>query len=372
MNIVEYISPFRANRAEMSEVQKTCFDKIERRLDNCEYVDVGGYNSYIFAYMSRKLDSVWKVKHADILLPRFENIKKHYKYEVLYNYASIWFKDLLLLKGDYQGALDSFTVLDPRKIYTMHANSVLNIKFHLGINISPVELLCINNNITKTGQSYFNEILEYSEMLLKRHRETKGEDFLKFIGDKYNELRVHELQVFSGYMDYLGGRDFNAGTLSELYYKQPYAIKAFEFYKIKEFNDFSLEVCRDAENAVREDKGLPKVGEGWVSETELYYLVKYRYSDVDVIIHYTDDWLGGQHLDIFIRDLNIAFEYQGRQHFEPVEFFGGEEAFKEVQKRDKEKKEKCKKKGIRLFYVLENYDINEVFGIIEKVIKGNC
>lgn len=370
MKIVEYISPFRAHWAEMSDSQRVCFDRIERRLDNCEYVDVEGYYSYIFAYMSRKLDSVWKIKHVDILLPRFINIKKCYKYEVLYNYASYWLKDLYLLKGDYRGALESFTLLNPRKYYTMHANSVLNIKYHLGIDVSPIELLCINNNITKTGQAYFDEILKYCGIILNKNKLEKKEDFLKYIGDKYKDLRICELPLFSGYMDWLGGRDPNAGTLGNLYYKQSYAIKGFEFYKIKDFNNFSLELCRDAENAVREDKDLPRVGEGWVSETELFYLIKNRYENLDVIMHYSDDWLGLQHLDVFIKKLNIAFEYQGKQHFEPIDFFGGEEAFEQVRKRDEEKKVKCKKKGVKLFYVLENYKIDDVYGIIENEISN--
>lgn len=55
--------------------------------------------------------------------------------------------------------------------------------------------------------------------------------------------------------------------------------------------------------------------------------------------------------DIFISGLNIAIEYQGKQHYEPVEFFGGEEAFHDLQKRDREKAQLSKENGIKLIYI---------------------
>ena len=55
--------------------------------------------------------------------------------------------------------------------------------------------------------------------------------------------------------------------------------------------------------------------------------------------------------DIFISGLNIAIEYQGRQHFEPVAFFGGEEAFEDLQARDKLKAKLSAENGIKLVYI---------------------
>ena len=51
---------------------------------------------------------------------------------------------------------------------------------------------------------------------------------------------------------------------------------------------------------------------------------------------------------------NIAFEYQGKQHFEPVDFFGGEKHFQEQVERDKLKKKLSEENGVTLIYV--NYD----------------
>ena len=53
-------------------------------------------------------------------------------------------------------------------------------------------------------------------------------------------------------------------------------------------------------------------------------------------------------------------EYDGKQHFEPVEFFGGEEGFKKIQKRDEIKNTYCQTHDIpllRLPYILSTEEI---------------
>lgn len=94
----------------------------------------------------------------------------------------------------------------------------------------------------------------------------------------------------------------------------------------------------------------------WTSEELVYNIVKKLYKEYDVIYHHRPFFLkgpnGGQmSYDIFITGLNIAIEYQGKQHFEPVEFFGGEEGFKKTVERDKLKKEISDNKGIKLVYI---------------------
>ena len=57
-------------------------------------------------------------------------------------------------------------------------------------------------------------------------------------------------------------------------------------------------------------------------------------------------------------------EYQGKQHFFPVEFFGGKKAFKEQQKKDKIKKKYCKDNNISLL-IIPYWE----FDNIEKILK---
>lgn len=49
--------------------------------------------------------------------------------------------------------------------------------------------------------------------------------------------------------------------------------------------------------------------------------------------------------------MNVAIEYQGKQHFEAIDYFGGEEAFKELQRRDEEKRILSENNGVKLVYI---------------------
>ena len=68
----------------------------------------------------------------------------------------------------------------------------------------------------------------------------------------------------------------------------------------------------------------------------------------DTLYQYRPDWLGRQSLDLYIPSLRTAIEYQGVQHYLPVEFFGGEEALTQRQDLDRVKKELCTANSVRL------------------------
>lgn len=96
------------------------------------------------------------------------------------------------------------------------------------------------------------------------------------------------------------------------------------------------------ENIVRQEFGLKKVGEGWVSETMVANIVQKILPHEQILRHYKPQWLGGLELDIYVPGLNVGIEYQGQQHFHPVKVWGGEAALKAVQIRDKKKRRLCK------------------------------
>ena len=59
-------------------------------------------------------------------------------------------------------------------------------------------------------------------------------------------------------------------------------------------------------------------------------------------------FLGRQSIDIYIPEINLAVEYQGQQHYEPVALFGGEEGFKNAQVRDERKRLLLEANSVRL------------------------
>lgn len=63
--------------------------------------------------------------------------------------------------------------------------------------------------------------------------------------------------------------------------------------------------------------------------------------------------------DFYLPDYNICIEYQGRQHYEPVDYFGGEEQFKAQQHNDNIKKEYCDSNNIKLLCIPYYEDVDE-------------
>jgi hypothetical protein len=118
-------------------------------------------------------------------------------------------------------------------------------------------------------------------------------------------------------------------------------------YKIATEKNISL---RDAENEVRDILGIPRIGEGWLTEAELLHLVRAVLKDEEVIHQASPEWLGHQRIDIYVPHLAIAIEYQGRQHYEAVPFFGGEEALAANRARDQRKADLCAQHRVRMIY----------------------
>lgn len=120
-------------------------------------------------------------------------------------------------------------------------------------------------------------------------------------------------------------------------------------------------VWKIIENEVRRKFGHREVGEAWSSETILFYMVKRLFPELSVLRHHRPAYLQGLEFDIFIEDLNLAIEYQGIQHFQPVEHWGGENSFMELQRRDEKKRVICESQGIRLEYFGYLDDLSEEY-----------
>ena len=144
---------------------------------------------------------------------------------------------------------------------------------------------------------------------------------------------------YTGRTHQISGKDFHEINLLR---KATWNIKR----SLPSLEELAEDVLREAENLIREKHGLPRIGEGWVSEMQLYNLVKEVFLDAQH--HVVPAWLKPQELDVYVPSKKLAFEYQGMQHYEPVEFFGGAEALERRRRLDARKKRKCLLNGIVL------------------------
>ncbi len=67
---------------------------------------------------------------------------------------------------------------------------------------------------------------------------------------------------------------------------------------------------------------------------------------------------------MFVPEAGIAVEYQGQQHFHPVEAWGGKAGLLATQARDQRKRELCDEAGVRLV------EIDYTEPLTEEYIRG--
>ncbi len=111
------------------------------------------------------------------------------------------------------------------------------------------------------------------------------------------------------------------------------------------------------------------------AEQHLFATVSALYPDYQVLRNVRDPDFAfeasgrAMELDIFIPDLDLAFEYQGEQHYRPVAFFGGEPAFQKIKARDAEKRRFFADHDIQLVEV--PYTWNGSLESLKTMIRGS-
>lgn len=167
---------------------------------------------------------------------------------------------------------------------------------------------------------------------------------------QYHGWYINQASIRLGFKDYQYLRDKCSIEIVELI---ELAKREYDegFDNPKDAKNASAKIRKLPENIAREDFGFRKIGEGWVSETLLFNLVSQIYPNKLIYRHFRPDWLQNLEFDIFIPEQNLAFEYQGQQHYHPIKAWGGKKALAELQERDNLKRQLALANGVRLIEV---------------------
>lgn len=92
--------------------------------------------------------------------------------------------------------------------------------------------------------------------------------------------------------------------------------------------------------------------------------------DINFVRQKTFDWLKYKnhlYLDFYLPQYNIAIEFQGEQHYRPINKFGGNYEFEKIKKRDEIKLRLCNEHNIKIFYLnKKKCNLNEVISYINE------
>jgi uncharacterized integral membrane protein len=261
--------------------------------------------------------------------------------------------DCFVLIGQYENALEFFPLPVIGSKAEMTTNCLLSLKLATKNRLTGHEVLTLlGPKVTDFGKEHLIRVLSELNSILDLLWATTKVDY---IAEWAKGTYKYQVGIGTSY-----GYDLTKHV----------RISGHRFSDNPKVIEFITNITREAENSIRQKIGVPRVGEGWVAETQLYYKIKQAFSNLDVQQHASPKWLGRQHLDIFIPSMSVGIEYQGEQHDQPVDFFGGQEAFIQIQNRDQRKLRLCKNNGVHLIYVRSGYTLQNIIAEIESISQS--
>lgn len=320
-----------------------------------EALDIDNQYSYLFIYIKKIIKSFAPRK----IISELFRLKSEYPQtkargsESFHSYCNLYIAEAYIKLGEIGEAIAILYEALALKNYAF-IDHILSLKFYEGEDISGREILRFRHAksyLTKFGKKNLVGVEGCLDTIINQERERLQSTLLE------HWLKSYELP--KGWASPKATFELLEGRFKS---KIPFYYVEGVSYNYISIGDW----IRQAENLLRENRGIPRVGEGWISETELYYKIKDHFIELEVVQHASPKWLGRQHLDIYIPKLKVAIEYQGLLHDEPVDFFGGVEAYEKTKERDLRKRMICKKKNIKLVYVYPNYDFEEVIQKIKE------
>ncbi len=341
---------------DMDSQQRAFYKEVENSLDKGIFIDVDGSIGYVFVYLYKLLNK-WNTRGFENLSEFLLYLSELYQHEKkLFDYCLFWAYDCLLGLNKYEEYLEK---TEPKEITgtRKHSSNIrLNIQREVGWPANPIDILLMTGG-RKTKFIINNQAL-YKDKIF----------------DCFNEYSEENRGWFTAFDSWLSDTNFYThslfnGASIDLWDHPDIKLKIKTYYSATKLLNVIKSLSKDAENLARETLGVPKVGEGWVSETELYRKLEEEFSSTKVIQHGQPLWLGRQHFDIWFPNWKIAVEYHGKQHFEPVEFFGGVETFKKTVERDKRKMNLANRYGVKLIVVTEEDDQDEIIQGIHDILS---
>ena len=107
------------------------------------------------------------------------------------------------------------------------------------------------------------------------------------------------------------------------------------------------------------------------NQSRIYEFLKTTFPNLKWEWEASPSWLYPQRFDIYNEKYNLAVEYNGQQHYIPVEKFGGIVRFEEYIKQDQLKQQKCKENNCNLYIIkFDKEDLQDLTNYINNIINN--
>jgi len=314
-------------------------------------------NLYIFIECVNKWETLGLNRVLDCLY-HVRKLSKKYKNHTVYSVCNELICECLLALEKYREYLDYST---PEKIYSINdierTNIRLSVQKYIGEEANPIDIyrthFPIQSKIVKSNAKLFE--IKISEIF---------DSYAKDKGGWFSILENKKIGVLQKGL-YRGSFKTN-----NLWGKTipSFKIHIIDYVSVamKELHATIKNLSTKAENVIRNEYGLSPIAEKWRTETLLFRRIRKEFPGIKVVLHGRPVWLGKQHFDIWIPEYNIAIEYQGLYHFEPV---NGIKEFEKNVERDKRKLFLATKNGVDLFYETSSNHDELVAKIKSRIIE---
>ena len=299
------------------------------------------WDKYFSEIHKLELENKKRFLNGEYLVKRCFNRSKYNQYTIenLYDFISFVDSELISLYDNrfsfYHSLYNELKTIDEIN----DEFPKIEVDKRTKIDVRYKQLKQLSNTFISKNRNQF-PIIKYENVseCFKNDKDWNGQESSIWL--RYDEHKLIKCEACCKYeWDPYKGSGENIFEEGFIYYVENKLVETFSIY------------VDSLQNKFRISRGIPRIGEGWVSETNLFYLVKQKFDQYEVIQHASPKWLGRQHLDIYFSNLNIGIEYQGKQHNEPVSFFGGEEAHLKTLERDDRKKKLCYENNCTLLFV---------------------
>lgn len=107
------------------------------------------------------------------------------------------------------------------------------------------------------------------------------------------------------------------------------------------------------------------------TQEKIFEFLKQNFSEHIWEWEASPSWLGSQRFDIYNEKYNLAIEYNGEQHYIPIEIFGGEDGYKNCIERDNRKFKLCEENKCILYVIkYDNVDYDKIKKDITEILNN--